>query len=149
MKYLKIILILLVPFLLGGCATVDYNLNIEKDLSVSENVFMSATDDYFLVFYKELPKTVIKRIYENDEYMSQLSNHGYTYEMVTKDVRYPGILAKKKYLSLTEYTNNTIFKSHVFDNVMSIQNNNLITIKMTNFIPFLEDVTEAEGYPLD
>ena len=58
----KIILIFLILFLVSGCATVEYQLDIQKDLSVLENVFISATSEYFNDFYRENPKTVVKRI---------------------------------------------------------------------------------------
>ena len=43
----KKILILLIPFLLTGCASVNYELDIDKNINVSEKVKITATSDFF------------------------------------------------------------------------------------------------------
>ena len=47
----KKILILLIPFLLTGCASVNYELDIDKNINVSEKVKITATSDFFNIYY--------------------------------------------------------------------------------------------------
>lgn len=65
--------------------------------------------------------------------LNSLIKNNYSHELVTENVTYPGVLVKKKYDTLSEYANNTIFKDQIFENVYSITNDNLITLKATVF----------------
>lgn len=137
----KKILIFIIPFLLTGCANVSYDVNIDKDLKVEENVFITATSEYFSLFYKDYPKTIVSEWY-NTEKKNLLTNNNYTHELVTKDVRYPGVSIKKTYSTLSEFTNNTIFKNQVFENLLVITNEDLITLKSIGYLPYVEDETD-------
>ena len=140
---MKKILILLIPFFLTGCASVNYNLEIEKNLEVSEEVFITGTTDYFNNFYKNYPLTIVEEWYQSERILNTLNENNYNHKIITDEVTYPGVLVKKKYNSLTEYSNNTIFKDQTFEKIYSITNDNLITIKAVDFLPYLEDETDA------
>ncbi len=147
MKLKKFILILVVPFFITGCASVNYNLEIDKNLGVKEEVFLTATSEYFDIFYKEYPETVIKRFYEDEDLLKPLKDNGYEYSMIDKDIAYPGILTKKNYISLDSYTKTTVFKNISFENIESSVSGDLVTIQSKNFIPYVEDETD-NGYPV-
>lgn len=139
---MKKIFLLIIPFLLTGCASVSYNLKINKDLSVVEDVKMTATKEYFDSYYKNLPITIVKQAYES-EWMDVVKQNEYDYKLVKDNVRYPTIFVNKKYDNLNKYTKETIFKGESFENILVIENNNLITIKTDNFLPYLEDQDQA------
>lgn len=143
----KKLLILLIPFLLTGCASVKYDLEIEKDLKVTETVFITATSEYFSLFYKNNPSTIVKGVYDSEENSKLFKNNNYSYEFITKDVTYPGILVSKTFNTLSEYTSNTVFKDQIFDNIYSVTNDNLITLKAADFIPYTLDETDV-GNPV-
>ena len=135
----KIILLVIFLLLLTGCASVDYSLDIEKDLSVVENVKISATKDYFESFYKNLPITIVREAYNNEELMKPLKDNNYDYNL-KNEYPYPNVYVKKKYTSLDIYQNTTVFKGQVFNNINVVKKDNLITINATDFIKYnLED----------
>lgn len=136
---MKKILILLIPFFLTGCASVSYNLDISKNLEIKEEVYITGTKEYFNDFYKNYPITIVKEWYQNEDILTTLNNNKYEHELITEGVTYPQIFVKKNYNSLTEYSNNTIFKGQSFENIYIITTNELITIKASNFLPYLED----------
>ena len=57
----KWLLLIISIFLITGCK-VEYNITINDNLSVSESVNMTGTDDFFDVYYKTLRINVIKMI---------------------------------------------------------------------------------------
>lgn len=139
----KKLLILIVPFLLTGCAAVNYDLEINSDLEVEEIVSITGTTEYFNNFYKNLPITIVREFYEDEERMKPLKDNNYSYELVTENVNYPTLVARKKYSSLSEYTNNTIFKGQSFENIVTSVDGDLVTIQTVNFLPYLEDEDDA------
>ncbi len=138
---LKIILVLMITFLITGCADVSYNLDINKDLNVNEEVFITGTSDYFNNFYKNLPITIVKEFYDDTKQIEPLKNNNYNYELKNDNVKYPGLLATKSYNSIEEYTNNTIFKGQSFSSITSNIKDNLVNINVSGFIPYNEDRT--------
>mgnify|MGYP003313448832 CR=1 FL=1 len=103
MNFRKIILIFIIPFFLTGCVSAKYTLDIDKNLKVSEEVFISATSEYFGSFYKNNPITIVKEWYNDSENKNSLTKNNYSHELVTENVTYPGVLVKKKYDNLSEY----------------------------------------------
>ena len=147
---MKKILILLIPFLLTGCASVQYNLNINKDLNVVEEVNISATKEYFNDYYMNLPITIVRRAYNNDEVMKPIKENGYTYELRKDNNPYPSVFVSKKYDSLNDYTNNMVFKGQSFDEIFVTEDNNLINIKTKGFNQYAPDDSGDDNnrYPI-
>lgn len=143
----KNILVLIIPFLLTGCASVKYDLTISKDLTITENVNLSATVEHFNSYYKNLPRTVVEQYYNDQELMSIFKNNNYSYDMIIYDTVYPYVLVNKKYNSLNEYSNNTVFKNQSFKDIITITNDNLITIKTEDFLPYVID-EDNDRYPI-
>ena len=139
----KKLLILIIPFLLTGCASVNYDLEINSDLEIEEIVSITGTTEYFNNFYKNLPITIVREFYEDEETMKPLKDNNYSYELVTENVNYPTLVARKTYSSLSEYTNNTVFKGQSFENIVTSVDGDLVTIQTVNFLPYLEDEDNA------
>ena len=126
---MKKIIIFLIPFLLTGCATATYNLNISNDLSVVEEINMSATKEYFDGYYMNLPITIVKQAMENEELIKPLKDNNYYYELKKNNNPFPSVYASKKYNNINDYFNNTIFKDKAFEKVYMEEKDNFITIK--------------------
>lgn len=143
----KKILILLIPFLLTGCASVNYELDIDKNINVSEKVKITATSDFFNIYYKNLPITIVKEFYNDSDIQNKLNNNNYKHEINQKNTKYPEVIVSKEYKSLEEYSQNTIFKNQVFENVIITTNDNLITLQTVNFKKYTTD-DDSDSYPV-
>ncbi len=143
----KKILILLIPFLLTGCASVNYELDIDKNINVSEKVKITATSDFFNIYYKNLPITIVKEFYNDSDIQNKLNSNNYKHEINQKNAKYPEVIVSKEYKSLEEYSQNTIFKNQVFENIIVTTNDNLITLQTVNFKKYTTD-DDSDSYPV-
>ena len=141
---MKKILILLIPFLLTGCASVTYDLDINKNLIVQEHVNMSATKEYFDNFYMNLPVTIVKEVYDNNEWMAPLKNKNYNIEFRKNNTPYPSIYASKEYKTLDEYVLDTAYKNQLFENINVYTQENLITIDANKLLPYRPDDSNGD-----
>lgn len=143
----KKILILLIPFLLTGCASVNYELDIDKNINVSEKVKITATSDFFNIYYKNLPITIVKEFYNDSDIQNKLNSNNYKHEINQKNAKYPEVIISKEYKSLEEYSQNTIFKNQTFENIIVTTNDNLITLQTVNFKKYTTD-DDSDSYPV-
>lgn len=143
----KKILILLIPFLLTGCASVNYELDIDKNIKVSEKVKITATSDFFNIYYKNLPITIVKEFYNDSDIQNKLNSNNYKHEINQENTKYPEVIVSKEYKSLEEYSQNTIFKNQVFENIIVTTNDNLITLQTVNFKKYTTD-DDSDSYPV-
>lgn len=130
----KILILIPLIFLVTGCR-VNYNLEINKDLTVTEQVKMTESPDYFENRYKELPKTVIDSILNSGSRKQILLDNDYDISD-TKMNSYPAILATKTYNSLENYSKNTIFKDEFFKSFNIKENDNQITFEATDLVEY-------------
>ena len=70
-----------------------------------------------------------------------LRQNGYEYEISELD-NTPSVLATKNYSSLEEFANNTIFKEQFYKNIIITNNNNIISFKTGEIIPYDEENIE-------
>ena len=140
----KFIFIIILLLLLTGCASVDYNLEIKKDLSIIETVNMSATKEYFSNYYMNLPITIVKRFYANEEWMKPVKDNNYLCELKKDNLPYPSILVSKKFESLEIWKNTTIYKNQTFNELNITKNNNLITINAKEFNKYYPDDSNGD-----
>ncbi len=136
---MKKFILLLIPFILTGCASVQYNLKIDKELTINEEVNITATKDYFDGFYMDLPITIVQEAYNNQTFNNILKDHNYSYELKKDNLPYPSVFVQKKYNSLNEYVNDTVFNNQVFDKISITTKDNYITLKTNNFIKYDSD----------
>lgn len=147
----KNILIIFCCIFLTGCASVNYNLDIQKNLSVEEKVNISATKEYFDNFYMNLPITIVRDIYENADLLAPLKNNNYKYELKKDNYPYPSVFISKKYSNLNEYASKTIFKGQSFNEIFISSENNLITLKATDFMKYAPEDSSGgddDRYPV-
>lgn len=135
-------LLLLIPLILlvTGCR-VDYKIEINKDLSVVEQVNMSESAEYFSSRYKEFPKTILDSIFNSGNRKQMLIDNDYQYDDSTM-YAYPSILATKNYSSLDEFSRKTIFKDEFFGSVTTKTEGNLVTFEATDLIEYDPENTE-------
>lgn len=133
-KNKKILLILLFLIFTTGCQ-VTTNITINKDLTVLEELKLTGTAEFFNNRYKTMPINVLKNVLKSEDRESILKENGYFYEVI-KPKGYPYTYVSKKYSSLNEFASNTIFKNQYFEDLNVEYNNNLITLKSKNFIPY-------------
>ena len=136
----KILLLVPLMLLITGCR-VKSNIIINKDLTVKETINMTETSEYFNIRYKELPSTVIKSLLTSGKREETLIKNGYKYEFSNLE-KTPSVLATKEYSSLEEFAKNTIFKNQFYDDIIITINNNIISFKTSDVIPYDEENTE-------
>ena len=137
----KILLLVLFIFLITGCK-VEYNLVINNDLSVSESVIMTGTDEFFDSFYKSSRMNVVEMFLDEGR-RNDLKNNGYQYNIVEDDTPY--VVATKKYNTMEEFVNKTIFKEQYFEDLEIVKEENIVTLKNKDFIPISPDSIERYG----
>lgn len=131
----KVFLLVICLLILTGCSA-EYNLSIDKDLKVKEEVDIYESDSYFDEFYLDTHSTIINRTLtiENEEGISNkqlLENNNYNYKFTAN-----GINAIKTYNSIKDYINNTIFKNQPFKTIEYVENNGLITVTAKDFVEY-------------
>jgi len=125
----KILLLIGCIFLITGCK-VEYNLEINNDLTVSEEVLMTGTDDFFDIYYKSSRLNVVNMMFSDYE-KKKLSENGYKYEIV--DGTTPYVLTKKNYNNVSDFKNKTIFVEQYFDDISVLENEGIITLQTEGF----------------
>ena len=138
MKKIIKFLLLLLPFFLSGCAKVEYNLTIDKDLKVLEEVNISATSEFFNRYYKNLPINVVKQNYESS-WINPIKENGYFHELRKDNTPYPSVFVKKEYDNLDDYTINTVFKGQSFEDITFSNTGDLVTLRTIDFIKYAPD----------
>ena len=140
-------ILFLIPMLLiiTGCSVTD-NITITKDLTVEEKINMAESSEFFASRYKELPITVIKSILDTGNRKNTLIENGYSYEIVENNA-YPSVDATKKYNSLEEFANSSIFNKQLYKNITVTENNGLITLHASDII--FQDEFDQEIYTFD
>lgn len=137
MKKIKLLLIFGLTFILSGC-TVDYNVTINNDLSMSEEAIVkieeSFFDDYMFYTKAETYNAVMSR---NLSFLNEL-NYDYKH---SDD--YLTTTFNNNYNKLTDYINNNTIYQQFFENLEYTDENNIITIKSSGeFYQYTEDNAE-------
>ena len=121
----KVLLLIGCIFLFTGCK-VEYNLVINNDLKVYEEVKMTGTDEFFDSYYKSSRINVLNMVFD-DSRKEELKNLGYKYEIVEGITPY--VLANKTYNNISDFSNNTIFASQYFEKIDVFDNNGVISLE--------------------
>lgn len=131
-KYIVLIIFIL---FITGCK-VEYNLVIDDNFKVSEEVSMTGTDEFFSSFYKSSKLNVVN-MYLDEGRKDDLLKNGYQYEII--EMERPYLIAKKEYSNLSEYREQTIFLDQYFDDIEVLEENGIISIKTKDFKPIFAD----------
>lgn len=136
---MKRVIFVILLVLLTGCS-VNYNITIDKNLSISESVTMCEKEDFFTPYYNSTKDRIINNIYSVVE--SDLKNNGYNaYNFKSddnKDACY-GKRLENKYNNLEEYIKNKLLVSQFWDSIDYEERDDVITIKTVgNFSGYVE-----------
>ena len=116
---MKKLIFLLIPFILTGC-TVNYELEINEDLSLKEEITILTDESYFNKEGEEQRYQYIVDLGMKEE--------GYNnYNYLKKDGLYGGV-ATKTYLSLNDFKENANSLKEMYDDIEIEYNDNIITI---------------------
>lgn len=145
MKKIKYLIVVLMICFLTGC-NVKNNYVINKDLSISEEIIMSETREYFNKSYKMLPINKVKELLHSNDNEKILQDNGYQYKIDQSDVL-PKVIATKKYNTLQEFSENNFAAKQIFTDVIVTEKDNLITIDTSGFIK--PDPYDQDRYYVD
>lgn len=140
----KLFILIIAVFLFTGCASGNYKLEINKDLSVIEDANITGTNEFFSIFYKNHPITIVKEFYDSDTIKSKLNDNNYFHELI-RDEGNPKVHVNKKFNSIKEYVDGTIFKGNGFEDIEYEINDNLVTVRAKGLISPLNETVEG-GY---
>ena len=136
---MKKILLFLIPFILTGC-TINYELNINEDLTVTENIKELTDESYF-------NKTGnVESTYKNIVDIGMQEAGYLRYDYLKENDRYGGI-TNKSYNSLEEFINTSLSYKEMYENLSIDKVDNIITIKSVGDLRIEKISFNEEGYP--
>ncbi len=130
----KKVFLLLILFLLTGCSC-RYDVSINNDQTVNEEVIIYGTNRLYNTYYKTNKVDVLKENLEN--YIEDLEENNYEYYL--KEDTEPYIVIKKKYSNMEDYLNNSHFFNDYFDEISYNKEGNIVKIETVGFNPNEED----------
>lgn len=139
----KFVFIVFIIILCSGCRA-EYNLTINDDLSVEENVLATEDSEFFEEYEKSSMGRVVGFILE--PYLNTLNENSYTTNSYITNSR-SGATIMKKFNSIEEYANSNLFSSQYAENVNYSKDGNEITLSVKgNFSKAEQDQTR---FPID
>ena len=130
----KNIFLLLILFLLTGCSC-RYDITINKDLTIDEEIIIYGTNRLYSAYYKTNKVDVLKENLEN--YLEELKENNYEYKLIEEGE--PHIIITKKYQDIENYLNNSLFFNDYFDEISYNKDGNIVSIETMGFNPNEED----------
>lgn len=121
----KILLIVLLS--LTGC-TVKYEIDITKDLSVTETITALEPESFFAPYYNSSKERIVKKIYETSVGNLDL-DYRYSYKEEENDTNYYGMEVEKEFHSLNDYIDDEIVSSQYWDSLDYQKEGDFVTIK--------------------
>ena len=131
---MKKLLIILGCLMLTGC-NVKYNVKIEEDLKVNENVTVEGTEELYNTYYKTSRNKTLKTFL--DMYSVNLEENNYKYELIKGE--YPYVKISKNYNNIEEYLNNSKLFNGYFDKIDYNKSGNIIKIETVGFNQIISD----------
>lgn len=130
----KNIFLLLILFLLTGCSC-RYDITINKDLTIDEEIIIYGTNRLYSAYYKTNKVDVLKENLEN--YLEELKENNYEYKLIEEGE--PHIVITKKYQDIENYLNNSLFFNDYFDEISYNKDGNIVKVETMGFNPNEED----------
>ena len=134
---MKRIFLLLILLLLTGCSC-KYDVTLNRDLTVNEEITIYGTDKLYSSYYKTNKSDVLKQNLDN--YIEVLEENNYEYQLIS-DAN-PYIIIKKKFNNMEEYINNSKFFNDYFDEIRYNKDGNIVNIETIGYNPNEEDNLE-------
>ncbi len=132
------IILFLVLIIFTGCS-VEYNLIINKDLVVEEQIKATETNAFFNMYKFSDKSEVIGFIFE--PYFEETDKSLYVYEMIDNN-EMGGVLISRTFLSIQDYKDNTDAAKYLFEKINYDEHGKIITLKASNFYLYNEDDPE-------
>ncbi len=139
----KFLFIIFIIILCSGCRA-EYNLTINDDLSVEENVLATEDEEFFEEYEKSSMGRVVGFILE--PYLDTLNENGYVTNSHITSAR-SGATISKHFDSVEDYANNTIFASQYSDKVNYSKDGNQITLSIKG--QFSKAEQDQTRFPID
>lgn len=117
--------------LLTGCS-VNYNLTIEDDLKIREEITMTGTNEFFETYNKTSKLNVVKMLLD-DYSQGILKENGYNYEIIKDQIPY--VKVNKTYDSIENYVQKNIFIKQYFDRLNYSYDGAILKITSGEFYP--------------
>lgn len=140
-KKVKILILFLFPLFLSGC-TIQYNLKINEDLSVEENIITKIDYEYFDHMEKN---PVYAKKYVDTMMRDYNTNYVYSWNYLEEKETY-GVKMYRKHQSIEELTNAESIK-FFYEGIGIERNSNYITLKTIGTINMGLIYTYAEREP--
>lgn len=139
----NVIMIILICLFCIGC-DAKYELNINEDLTVTENITGLETDTFYNQYSKSTKERVIDFMTDTkEEYLNEI---GYTKEIVTED-KLTGAMVSKTFSSIEEYFDKSKAYTQFYENWEHSIKNGIVTIRLKNQLLRNED--SIERYVID
>ena len=124
----KIIVLITLALLLTGCS-VKYNLVINDNLSVTEDVKLTGTQEFFNNYYKTTKTNVLQS--NLDIYKDILDENNYKYELIKENTPY--IHLNRTYDNFNSFINGSKLFNGYFDEIKYLENGNIRKIETIGF----------------
>lgn len=139
----KLIILIVLSFFCFGCEA-RYQLTINEDLSVEEEIVGLETESFYENYPKSTKARVIDFITEKkDEYLNEV---GYSKKIVVEE-DLTGAIASKKFSSLEEYFEQSKAYTQFYENWEHSIENGVVTLKMQDQL--LRNENSIERYVID
>lgn len=121
----KRILFLISLLLFTGC-NVNYNVVINEDLSVNDNLYIEGSKYLYSLYEKTSRLNVMKMLVKDNTDITLMTDSGYNYVF---DESVPALHFNKKFDSIDDFVDNNIVYKNLFDELLIEKNGDIITIK--------------------
>ncbi len=139
----KFAFIIFIIILCSGCRA-EYNLTINDDLSVEENVLATEAADFFEEYEKSSIGRVVGFILE--PYLDTLNENKYTTNSYITSGR-SGVTISKRFNSIEDYANSTIFSSQYADKVNYTKDGHKVTLSIKG--QFSKATQDQTRFPIE
>lgn len=131
---MKKFVILVIICLLTGCS-VNYQVTIDRDLSVLEEANIKADDELYKDYYRTTKYNILDSLLKYHE--NNLKEKDYNYEVIESNNPY--VVVSKKYNNIKEYLDNSLLFNDYFDKINYTKEGNIVKIETEGFNPNLRD----------
>ncbi len=143
MKKYKLLFLVILVVILTGCQSTT-SIIINKDLSVSEETWITQDTEFWNNFYKTSPASLINEALSDEKNKKFLIDNNYTYRTEISN-SFKGVILEKNYSSLEEYSSNSALAKIPFDKLIYQQNGNIISVKTEGFNSYQDIVEDLDA----
>ena len=120
----------LILVLLTGCS-VNYDVMINDDFTVTEKAVITESDEFYETYYRTTRKNVLEGLLDN--YSTVLDENNYSYDIDNNEN--PSVVLEKKYQSIEDFINNSILFNDYFEKINYNNDGKTLKISTEGFNP--------------